>query len=127
MKNEDGEDQQTGVAEAHRAFAREVDERFGKTYGLGGGFVLLVMVAIVMVAFFVGILGSPATWMITLTAGLVALFVVRSRINKQRSKLRGQVEEYCTINEIDVEHLHTYFSAQNLYPYFCALFEKRGA
>lgn len=126
MKNEETEDMSADSAELHRAFAREIDRDFSLTYGLGGGFVLVVMVAIVIGAFFIDLLGSPATWMIALTAGLVALFVVRSRINKKRSKLRVQVEQYCEINGLSVESLRTHFAAENLYPYFGALFEQRA-
>ena len=126
MKNEESEEIAVGTAEVHRAFAREIDRNFSLTYGFGGGFVLIVMVTIVIVGFFMGLIGSPATWMIALTAGLVALFVVRSRINKKRSKLRVQVEQYCEINGLNVESLRTHFAAENLYPYFGALFEQRA-
>ncbi len=126
MNNEEIESLSAGSAEVHRAFAREVDRTFSMTYGLSGGFVLIVMVAIVIVAFFAGLIGSPATWMIALTAGLIALFVARSRINKKRSKLRAQVEQYCEINELNVESLRTHFAAENLYPYFGSLFEQRA-
>lgn len=124
---ERGESLSEGSAEAHRAFAREMDQRFGRSYGLGGGFVLVVMVAIVLAAFSFDVLGSPATWMVTLTSGLIALFVVRSRVNRLRGELRGRVEQYCTVNELSVESFRAYFSAQGLYPYFGALFEQRGA
>ncbi len=127
MSTELDESVDATVAEAHRAFAREIDLRFGRSYGLGGGFVLLVMVAIVIGAFFVDLLGSPATWMVSLTAGLIALFVVRSRVNRLRLELRARVEQYCEVNELNVESFLAYFSAQGLYPYFIALFETRDA
>ncbi len=126
MSNEESAEIALDSVELHRAFAREIDRSFSMTYGLGGGFVLMVMVTIVIIALIIGLISSPATWMIALTAGLVALFVVRSRINKKRSKLRVQVEQYCAINDLNVESLRTHFAAENLYPYFSALFEQRA-
>ncbi len=112
-------------AELHRAFAREMDQRFGRVYGFGGGFVLLSVAAVLVGAFFLGWLSSPASWMVALSVGLIALFVVRTRVNQRRIALLGTVEQYCTVNELSIDNFKSYFDGQGLYPFLGALFEKR--
>jgi xanthosine utilization system XapX-like protein len=110
-------------AEAHRALVREVNEQMGRAYGFVGGLALLTLLAGLVVGYAFGLLRTPALYMVTLTAGLIALFAGRTRAYAYRRKLRDRVLAYCHANGIDPDVLRDYYDRDELYPFFKALFE----
>lgn len=118
-------DAQAHLAESHRGFVREIDHSLGKSYGYGGGIVVLVMVILGVFGWFFSLLTSVSFWVLGLTILLAALYTVRNRIYARREKLRQQVENYCQINELSQHILHEYYRAEELYPFFAAINEQR--
>ncbi|MFU8804121.1 MAG: hypothetical protein ACNA8W_09960, partial [Bradymonadaceae bacterium] len=108
----------------HRAFVRELNEQMGRAYGFGGGFAVLVMVAAIGIGYYLKVLGSPALWVVTVTLGLIALFVARSRIYHHRRALRDKTRAYCETNGLAPEVLCEYYAEDEIYPFFGALFEE---
>lgn len=115
----------TSRMEAHRAFARDIDGTLGKVYGFGGLAVMASVVVVLVIAYTIGWLANPATWMIAVTVGLIALWVLRSRVWKKRDELRHRVIEYCEANQLEASRLQEYYASENMYPYFVAVFEER--
>lgn len=111
--------------EPHRPFARDVDRQLGRVYGFGGLAVLASVGLVLGVAFWFGWLFEFGPWMIALTVGLIALWVLRGQVWKKRDELRSSVLAYCEANEIDAERLQEYYASENMYPYFVAVFEDR--
>jgi hypothetical protein len=124
---EENADQQNvveeNVAEKHRAIVRELNDQMGRAYGFGGGFALLSILSVLAMGYFLNLLATVALYMVTLTVGLIALFVARSRIYRHRRALRERARAYCEANGICVESMTAYYAADALYPFFGALFE----
>lgn len=111
-------------AENHRGFVREMHNRINKTYGLGGGAVLVVMVASIVVALVTGWWAQWMFWIPAITAVLVALFGARKWIYGREDEMRNQIEEYCETNDLSVDILVDYYEAEETYPFFTAVFEE---
>lgn len=111
--------------ETHRAFAREIDQKFAKVYGYGGASVLAAVILTLTVAYSFGVLGRIATWMIALTLTLIALRILKARVEVARSKLRDKVQRYCETNDLEVSELLDYYRREDVYPYLRAVFEQR--
>lgn len=108
--------------ERHRAMVRETDKRFATVYGAGGAAVLGCGAAVIVIAWAFGALGTVLPWVLAPTVVLIALFALRVFVNRQRSTLWSQVMLYCEVNELDSGQLRDYYQREDLYPYFCALF-----
>lgn len=118
-------DEQIQTAEDHRDFVREMHDRLGRAYGFGGAVVAAVLFAVVAVAAVMGWWAKLTLWIPGLTAGLVALYIVRRRIYAHRDELRDRVEHYCEINDVCAETLVSYYDSQQMYEFFSAIFETR--
>lgn len=121
---ENPRDSREDMAEVHRGFVREMDQKMSKAYGYGGLAVLLLLVALGGLGWAVGLLAHPALWIFGVTAGIGTLFLARKSIYRYRGKLREQVQSYCAINQVNYEVLIQYFEDQDLYPFFAAIFEE---
>ena len=117
-------EEQVREAEAHRGFVREMDKTLGKAYGTGGAVVLTVVIAVVVVGAMMGWLTRVTLWVPGMTGALATLYLVRRQIYARRDELRRRVEKYCEINGLSVEMLRHYYEAQQMYPFFEALFEQ---
>lgn len=111
--------------EQHRALIRETDRAFSRVYGFGGGAVVSAALAVLIVAWVLGILWNLATFVVAITVALLGLFVLRSVVNKKRSELRASVESYCELNELELQSLRDYARDEGIYTYFEAVFESR--
>lgn len=109
--------------ELHRAIVRELNDQMGRAYGFGGLFALVAVLSVLVGGYFLNLLGSAALYMVSLTVGLVALFIARSRIYRHRRVLRERARSYCEANGIGVESMIAYYAADEIYPFFGALFE----
>lgn len=116
---------QVREAEAHRGFVREMDRVLGKAYGTGGALVLGVLLALVVVGWGMGWLTQLTLWVPGITAVLLAMYLVRRWIYARRDRLRQRVEKYCEANEIGSETLRCYYEAEDMYPFFLAIYEQR--
>lgn len=120
----DGEAQ---LAESHRGFVREIDHRMGRTYGYGGGLTLLVVLVVLGMGWFFSLLTSLIFWVPAVTVLLATIFVLRRRIYAYRERLRRQVEDYCQVNGLGQQILLDYYQAEELYPFFAAIYEEKGS
>ena len=114
---------QIRLAEAHRGFVREMDTHLGKAYGTGGAMVMAALFTVVAVGWLMGWLMQWTLWMVATTTALATLYIARRRIYARRDRLRQRVEAYCEANEIPAALLHSYYQAQDMYPFFSAIFE----
>jgi hypothetical protein len=120
---ESSADDDLPVLEQHRTLVRETDKTLANIYGYGGGAVLAVFGGVELIGY---LLGFP--WMalpIAATSLLVALFVLRTFVNRKRGEYLDRVRAYCELNDVDPEALREYYTAEGIYPYFVALFETR--
>ena len=116
-------DEEIRDAEAHRGFVREMDRFLGKAYGTGGAVVIAVLMSVPFIGWLMGWLTYMTLWVPGITATLLALYLVRRWIYGQRDRLRQRVEKYCEANEISVKTLKNYYEAQDMYPFFGAIFQ----
>ena len=117
-----GADTETGLEE-HRPFVRELDRKFSSVYGFGGAAVLGCAGAVLLFAWWRGLLWEPTIWALTLTVGLVALFVLRLFVRRRAKHYLTSVRDYCRANEMEPAELREYFDGGERYPYFEAIFE----
>lgn len=119
-------DEEAQLAEGHRGFVREIDHRMGRSYGYGGGVVVVVVLILAVMGWFFSLLTSLMFWIPGVTAVLATIFMMRRRIYAHRDRLRGQVENYCQINGLSQQTLQAYYQAEELYPFFAAIYEEQG-
>ncbi len=120
---ESSDGDQLPALEQHRTLVRETDKAFSNIYGYGGGAVLAVFGVVELIGWLIGFpwLALP----VAATMFLVALFVLRSFVNRKRQEYRERVEGYCELNDVDPEALAQYYAEDGIYPYFVSLFETR--
>ena len=111
-------------AEAHRGFVREMDQTLGKAYGMGGAAVVAVLMMVVVAGWFFGLLTQLILWVPGVTAALLTLYLARRGIYARRDRLRERVERYCEANELPPRVLREYYTAEDLYPFFAAIYEE---
>ena len=109
--------------EEHRAFVREMNDKFSVVYGYGGAAVMAVAGSVLLIGWNLGLLWTPLIWILAVTAFLVGLFVLRLFVRRRAKRLADQVRQYCEINEITVDQLRERWGDQHRYPYFTAIFE----
>ena len=109
--------------EAHRAYVREIDETFARTYGYGGGIVVMSAGVAWVALYFLNLMGLFASMVPAVTVGLVGLAVLRGRVKQKRTGLRTRVLGYCASNAVDPKALREYYAGQKLYPYFDAVLD----
>ncbi|GEM_PF-5411835 len=109
--------------EKHRAFVRDVNGRLVSIYGYGGGGVLLWGTIILVIAWYQGVLAHFATWMVTFTMMLIALYVLRNVVRREKGRARQRVRSYCEANQISDTTLRGNLDPQT-YAYFFDLFKE---
>jgi FtsH-binding integral membrane protein len=110
-------------AEAHRGFVREMNSAFSLVYGYGGAVVLVLAAGVLLVAWNLGLLWTPAPWVLAVTVFLVGLFVLRIFVRRRANHLLDSIRQYCEINDLTVEQLRSRYADEALYPYFDSIFE----
>ncbi len=87
-------------SEKHRAFVRDVNSKLVGVYGYGGGGVLVWGAIIVIIAWYQGVLGHFATWIVTFTMMLIALYVLRNIVRREKTRALKRVQAYCEANKV---------------------------
>jgi hypothetical protein len=116
-------DDETHVAERHRAFVRMLDRSLSRVYAGGSVALLSAVGGILGGAWWLGQLWGPIPWLATITSVLLILVVLRSIVRRRAEHLLERLEAYCRTNDLSIETLRDYYRRRDLYPYFEALFD----
>lgn len=107
----------------HRAFIRQINKSLALAYGFGGGAVLLGVAVLLVVAWWVGWIWSPLTWLAAVVGALIGMLVVRMVVYRRVDRLYDRLRSYCEANDVEPAVLRAHYDDDQLYPYFQALFE----
>ncbi len=110
-------------SEKHRAFVRDVNTKLVAIYGYGGAGVLLWGSIILVLAWYRDVLGHLATWIVTFTMMLIALYVLRNIVRREKTRALKRVHSYCKANTITDEDLRKDLDPET-FSYFFDLFKE---
>ena len=120
-RSEDASSPEDGALEAHRAMARELNERTARAYGLGGLGALVAAGAPILMAGATGQLARALPWVLAITLFLIALFFVRALVRRTGARLRQRLERYCEANGVAADALVDYYEGRQDYTFLSAL------
>lgn len=102
---------------------RRQHETLERVYAYGG-LGAFGAATLTLVLFFVfSTLAAVLPWVFASMVFLVALYIVRQRVQAAKRRLLTDVEQYCLLNELDVDALREHFAQAHTYPFFHAIFE----
>lgn len=107
--------------EIHRAYVRDLNDELASWYGYGGAGVLTAVGAVIGIAYWQGALTQISTYMVALTIGLVALYVLRSVLKVRKSRTKARLEAFCDVNNISRDPFVAYYQ-DGTYPFVADLF-----
>lgn len=109
-------------ADRHRAFVREIDRKFAQAYGYGGMSILLLVAVYGYGIWHLDLYTRFWPYVVGVTVVLLALGILSSVIRRVKRRFRARIDAYCQANGLLAETLLEYFEAENMYPYFAAVF-----
>ncbi len=112
--------------EAHRAAAREFNERAQKPYSLGGLFALLAGAAPILGAWSVGQLVGALPYVMAVLMFLASLFFVRLWVRHTARRLRPELKGYCEANDLDARAFVAHYEESGDYQFLASLIKGDG-